>query len=116
VLKAVFMHDAAEAYIGDMVKPLKNMIPQFSAVELRLNDAIEAAFGIKFSDFEFSIRMYDRLMLKAEKMEMWPDDPHDWTGFRSIEDAVVDFRFWPPDEAELQFLAMALRLGIKFPQ
>lgn len=111
-LTAVFLHDAAEAYCGDMVKPLKVMMPEYSEVERRLEFSIETAFGIDFSAFQSVIKRFDRAMLKAEKIAMWPQDAHEWHGFRSIEDTVVSFQFWSPGQAEANFLAMARTLKL----
>ena len=33
---AALLHDAAEAYLGDMVKPLKNLFPAFSEIESKV--------------------------------------------------------------------------------
>ena len=43
------LHDAAEAYIGDMIKPLKVRLPAFSEVEDNIMKAICAKFGLDFS-------------------------------------------------------------------
>ena len=73
-LVAILLHDAAEAYCGDMVKPLKIMMLEYAAVERRLEAAIEKAFGIDFKAHETAIKRFDRAMLKAEKIAMWPND------------------------------------------
>lgn len=111
-LVAVFLHDAAEAYIGDMMKPLKVMMPQYSEAEQRMESAIESAFGIKFGRFTDTIKRFDRAMLKAEKVTMWPEDTEKWAGFGEIEDREVKFQFWTPSDAEMQFLAMARTLQL----
>ena len=43
------LHDAAEAYIGDMIKPLKVRIPQFSEVEENIMKVICAKYGLDYS-------------------------------------------------------------------
>lgn len=111
-LTAVFLHDAAEAYIGDMVKPLKVTMPQYGEAEQRIEAAIQAAFGVDFSKWMDVIKRFDRAMLKAEKVTMWPEDTEKWAGFSEIEDRVVRFQFWEPSEAEIQFLAMARTLQL----
>lgn len=111
-LTAVFLHDAAEAYIGDMVKPLKVTMPQYGEAEQRIEAAIQAAFGVDFSKWMEVIKRFDRAMLKAEKVTMWPEDTEKWAGFSEIEDRVVRFQFWEPSEAEIQFLAMARTLQL----
>ena len=111
-LMAVFLHDAAEAYIGDMVKPLKVTMPQYGEAERRLESAIELAFGVDLDRWEGVIKRFDRAMLKAEKIAMWPDDQEKWSGFGDIEDREVTFCFWEPSDAEVQFLAMARTLQL----
>lgn len=111
-LIAVFLHDAAEAYIGDMVKPLKVTMPQYRETEQRIEAAIQAAFGVDFSKWMDVIKRFDRAMLKAEKVTMWPEDTEKWAGFSEIEDRVVKFQFWEPSQAEMQFLAMARTLQL----
>jgi uncharacterized protein len=111
-LLAVFLHDAAEAYIGDMVKPLKVTMPQYGEAEHRIEAAIQAAFGVDFSKWMDVIKRFDRAMLKAEKVTMWPEDTEKWAGFSEIEDRVVKFEFWEPSQAEMQFLAMARTLQL----
>jgi uncharacterized protein len=111
-LLAVFLHDAAEAYIGDMVKPLKVTMPQYGEAEQRIEAAIQAAFGVDFTKWMDVIKRFDRAMLKAEKVTMWPEDTEKWAGFSEIEDRVVKFQFWEPSQAEMQFLAMARTLQL----
>lgn len=112
-LVAVFLHDAAEAYIGDMVKPLKVTMPQYAEAERRVEAAIQEAFAIDFDCFEATIKRYDRAMLKVEKLGMWPGDTEKWAGFSDIETRQVNLQYWSPTEAEMQFLAMARSLQVK---
>lgn len=109
-LIAVLLHDAAEAYIGDMVKPLKVSIPQFADVERRIEAAIERRFNVDFAKWATVIKRFDRAMLKAEKTIMWPDDAETWAGFSEIEDRYVSLWYWDPTTAENQFLDVAYGL------
>lgn len=43
------LHDAAEAYIGDMIKPLKVRISQFAEIEENIMKAICAKYGMGYS-------------------------------------------------------------------
>lgn len=43
------LHDAAEAYVGDMIKPLKVRMPQFAEVEENIQKIICSRFGLDFS-------------------------------------------------------------------
>ena len=40
------LHDAAEAYIGDMVSPLKQVLPEYKAVEARISAVVAEVFGL----------------------------------------------------------------------
>ena len=45
-LLAALLHDAAEAYVGDMVSPLKALIPEYSVFEEKAHIAVCRHFGI----------------------------------------------------------------------
>lgn len=108
---AVLLHDAAEAYIGDMVKPLKVAIPKYQQIETKIEHAIEEAFDIDFGKYRDVIKTCDRAMLKAEKLTLWPEDLETWAGFETITTADVDFKFYRPREAERVFIQMARLLA-----
>lgn len=59
------MHDAQEAYLGDMSSPLKSMFPEYKALERRWEQAIAAKFCLKAMPAE--IKRYDLMALEAEK-------------------------------------------------
>ena len=47
VQAACLMHDAAEAFIGDVVKPLKVMLPQYHEVERRVELCIVRKYRLE---------------------------------------------------------------------
>lgn len=49
VVAAALMHDAAEAYIGDMIRPLKHLMPRFIQIEAAIEIVIDAVFGTAVS-------------------------------------------------------------------
>ncbi len=111
-LLAIFLHDAAEAYVGDMVKPLKVTMPQYGDAEQRIESAIEVAFAVDFHQHKDTIKRFDRAMLKAEKTAMWPEDKETWAGFGDIEDRAVRFEYWLPPDAEANFIWVARTLQL----
>ena len=83
----VLMHDAAEAYIGDVSRPLKNLLPAFRVIEQKLENAIAEKFDI--IPFKEKVKLYDNQLLKAEKNYLFPGCD-DW-GLGNIADVLVDF-------------------------
>jgi hypothetical protein len=64
-IRAIFLHDSPEAYIGDVVKPLKVLLPDYAAIEERMEAAVGARFGVDFAKMHAVIKDYDYIMLKA---------------------------------------------------
>lgn len=48
----LLLHDAAEAYTGDIVSPLKQLLPEIADIERRLISAIYVKFGLIEPDWE----------------------------------------------------------------
>lgn len=59
------MHDAAEAYIGDMIKPLKVHFPEFKIIENNIMDAIAKRFNLQLAYMSY-IKEFD---LQAQAIE-----------------------------------------------
>lgn len=110
---AVLMHDATEAFCGDMVKPLKVMLPEYSEVERRVEAVIAEKFLIDFERERCSIREIDHAMLIAERLELFSRDNVEWTGEREVRKLAVKFIRWSPAAAELHFLKKCRFLGVK---
>lgn len=87
---AVLMHDAAEAFVGDVVKPLKEMLTDFEEIEHRINLAIEKKFGIDYAAHRDVIKEIDRAMLIAERKILCGIDGVKWAG----EDEVRELRIY----------------------
>lgn len=59
------LHDAPEAYIGDMIKPLKIHFPAFKEIENKIMSVIAEKFHLDLSKMDL-IKKYD---LKAQQIE-----------------------------------------------
>ena len=43
---ACLMHDAGEAYLSDLIRPVKELLPDYAALEQRVDQVVFAAFGL----------------------------------------------------------------------
>ncbi|WP_347258877.1 hypothetical protein [Methylocaldum sp.] len=69
--REALLHDAAEAYLGDLVKPLKALLPEFVAIEHQMMAAIARALGL--GDWTYAdIKRADRIALATEKRNLMP--------------------------------------------
>ncbi len=99
------MHDAAEAYMGDVIRPIKHAIPELLGMERRILAAICEAFDLRPNDgsIPLEVRKADLAMLAAEQRPMMGDMALPWElGVMPLEG--VTFRFWNPSEASRAFL------------
>ncbi|MES2018922.1 MAG: phosphohydrolase [Pseudomonadota bacterium] len=106
---AALLHDAAEAYLGDMVKPLKVLLPAFGAIEDQVSALIARAFDIDFSDYA-PIKHADLIALATEKRDLMPHSAERWDyldGIVALPEAIVAMS---PPQAKQAFLAEFGRL------
>ena len=69
VARCGLLHDAAEAYIGDMVRPLKLGMPEYRAVEHRIEAAITTRFGL-LDPMPAVIKRADNAALMTERRDL----------------------------------------------
>lgn len=99
---AGLMHDAAEAYIGDVAKPLKRLLPDYALIEQRVENAIAERFGLPWPMPE-AIKKADRAMLKREVEVLFPAHVSVQLGLPGAP-ATVTPECWWPKRAKERFL------------
>lgn len=99
---AALMHDAAEAVLGDVSKPLKSLLPDYKRIERRVDRAIFAQFGLP-DEPPPSVKTADRQMLGIEQRICMGNDDK-WIGSTDPADSQVIIGFWSPPVAERAFL------------
>lgn len=96
------MHDAAEAFIGDVSKPLKDLLPEYRAIEKRIEAAVFARFGVR-QPMPLCIKDFDIRMLATEQRQiMRNNDGWDYTRGRDV--LPIELDGWSPTEARDRFL------------
>jgi len=100
---AALLHDAAEAFIGDVSSPLKGLLPDYKRIEARVEAAVLGRFGLS-RPLPFPVKLADLYMLKVEQAQVMCNDD-DWPAVRSIAGPPLTVEFWSPDEARARFLS-----------
>ncbi len=98
------LHDATEAYVGDVVRPLKHLLPEYRRIEDRLMNAICARFGIPWV-FPPEVKEADNRILRDERAALMTDPPQPWDLPENVEPLGVRIECWSPQEAKERFLA-----------
>lgn len=71
------MHDLGEAFIGDLVRPLKNALPEYRDVEKRIEVAAAQQFGLVYP-WPLEVKRADEAVLMAEAEVLMPNKPEEW--------------------------------------
>lgn len=112
---AGLLHDAAEAYIGDMPRPLK-LMPQFEAYR-DLDDALSAAvasrFGVEYP-WHPAVHRADDILLGTEARDLMSPVLKDWN--RRFVPLPHPITPWSPESARFQFLDMFRQLLMERPR
>lgn len=101
---AGLLHDAAEAYTGDMVSPLKkNLPPEFKEIEKEIDKAISEHFGIKNIN-HIEIKRADKIALFTEMRDLMKKPHSKWDDVDSYNPHPNKIVPLGPEEAEKEFL------------
>lgn len=88
------LHDAAEAIVGDLIRPLKLYIRRFTnifdKIEERVSEAIQSKFHCHFGDP--LIKRFDMILLFAERRFLFPHDKTQWHGEKEVEHYDLNIR------------------------
>ncbi len=104
----MLFHDATEAYVGDLVSPVKALLPDFEIIESRIHWAISQKFNLDFP-LPKVVKQIDRRLLATEVRDLITKDLASW---KIGEDEPFDFPIipWPPEVTEARFLELASSL------
>lgn len=101
------MHDAAEAYLGDVPTPLKRKLTAFYEAEDHLMQLVAQRYDFmlpeKGADDEKELKRADMQLLADEKQVLMGVEPKPWPGLPASGKIERIFG-WSPDEAKQHFL------------
>lgn len=97
------MHDAAEAYMGDVTAPLKALLPDYRQIEKRVEHMIRKAHGLP-EQHSKAVKHADLVMLATERRDFGLDGGTPWPMLDGIEPSLMIIKPLPPKEAKTLFL------------
>lgn len=81
---AALLHDAAEAYCGDVTAPLKSVLPEYRRIQRSIEQAIALRFGLYAWDAP-EIKRADLVALATERRDLMPPCLAQWECLVGVE-------------------------------
>lgn len=108
------LHDAAEAYVGDIIRPLKmqpGFVQEYRRLEFRVERVIAQRFNLRYPWPE-SVKIADEIVVRREVEDLVPCDTSDLPALNEGEWAIqqlgyvprIRFENWSPIMAKQRFL------------
>jgi hypothetical protein len=106
------LHDAAEAYMVDVPRPLKLALPDYRGLEKRVQAVIYRRFGLPEVD-DPCVKAADDRALAQEHIDLMASSPYDWA--RLTDERPLPYKIipLPPHQARLIFLERFRQLAPK---
>lgn len=95
------LHDASEAYLVDVPRPIKGDLVGYKAIEANIMTAVAEAYGLR-GDMPAEVHEADVRICVDEKAQNMAPGPM-W-GIDGLEPLDIKLQFWSPAEAEAAFL------------
>jgi hypothetical protein len=91
-VRDTLMHDAAEAYLKDIPRPLKRSLPGYKEIEHGVEAAIAAKFGLRFP-MPPIVKRADEMALAIERRDLFPASHQQlWVTDRTHDQRMVSDR------------------------
>lgn len=102
---AGLLHDAAEAYLGDCIRPLKSQLPYYQVLELLWERAISQAFGLEYHLTDPEVKRADEVLLATERRDLWQPETRSLEWPYLEKPMVTKIKPWNVGFSELTFLS-----------
>lgn len=104
---ALLLHDASEAYLVDMPRPIKWHLKEYKRIENAIQEAVRFRFNISTFDFP-ELHEIDNRVLMTEKRDIMSCDKSEWKTVKvpAYTEEELFITSWQPREAKERFLEM----------
>lgn len=92
LLKAWLLHDASEAYVGDIIRPVKVYLPLFKQIEEGFIKVLYEKFDTPRREEE--VYRIDNIMCALEKENLLPNNTEVWQGLPDVSYYRNHFKSW----------------------
>lgn len=110
---ATLLHDASEAYLQDVIRPVKVHLTNYIDIENRLMAVIATKYGFAWP-LHPEVKRLDEAMIGAEREQAvnFPKGKA-WSQWKPVDPLDVTVQFWTPKRARAEFLLAFRRYGGK---
>lgn len=100
------LHDASEAYLVDLPRPIKEMLPDYKVIEHKVDAAIYEQFKLTHEADLFGVRVKtaDRIALSTECRDLMPERTARWADCQDYQPEPETITPLMPERAKVQFL------------
>lgn len=103
----LLLHDASEAYLTDMIRPLKPFMPQYRSAEDRVQWAAYQRFGLDPAVEPREVKQLDKRIVLDERARVMRPTDEVWDyGSEATQPLGVTLQLWSWRQAELEFLVL----------
>lgn len=108
---AALMHDASEAYLTDVIRPVKSSLSNYKEIESNLERCIAERFGLTWP-MPPEVKRLDERILRDERTQNMNPAPFPWACCdNNAEPLGVTLQFWTPARARYEFGVAFWRYG-----
>lgn len=101
---AALMHDASEAYLGDVVSPLKQLLPEYKRMEKIFQSLIAKKYNFTYSN---TVKSIDLRALATERRDLMPETQAHWPILNDVVPWNSTIDVWSPIAARVAFMSAA---------
>lgn len=104
------LHDASEAYLVDVPRPVKPYLPGYKEAEENVMAAVVNHFGLSPARIPSAVHLADRQILADEMAQNMSTPPAPWNVGPALS---IKLQFWTPEKAKKHFLTTYERIEAK---